>query len=103
MWRGRILVFLGAGLLLLGGALMAAPLRSSARQPATPANDAMLRPAVDLVEAQEIALREFPGFTVWSIELDRENRGLVYEVSLGSGEVDLDAMTGDVLRTEWDD
>lgn len=89
--------------MLSGGVFMAAPLLARAQQPATPANDVMLRPAVDLVEAQEIALREFPGFTVWSIELDRESRGLVYEVSLGSGEVDLDAMTGDVLRTEWDD
>lgn len=96
-------ISLGVGSLLLGGALVAAPLPGQAMQSTPAPNAALLEPAVGLIEAQEIALQEFPGTVVRSIELDRESSGLVYEVSLSGAEVDLDAMTGAVLRTEFDD
>ena len=105
MNTSRHLVMTGLGTALLGGTLIATTLTGGAQSTPPAAEDGLLRPDVDLIEAQEIAVQEFPGSAVWSIELDRESRGpgLVYEISLGGGEVDLDAMTGDVLRTEWDD
>lgn len=90
-----------SALFVAAGAGMALPGR--AQETTSPSRAAMLQPAIDLAAAQEIALREFPGAVVSSVELDRESGSLVYEVSLSAGDVDLDAMTGVVLRTELED
>ena len=109
---------MGAGSLLLAGMAAAERLTGAARQVATPpaqapagqgdatamADGALLRPAIDLIAAQEIALREHAGAAVREVELSDRRRGLVYEVVLDDGaEIDLDATTGAVLAIESDD
>lgn len=98
--NGRLMVVAGASVLLLGG-FAGLPDRSEAQGTATPS--ALLQPAVDLLAAQETAVAEFPGAQVVSVELDREHGELVYEVSLTSGDVDIDATSGVVLRVDPED
>lgn len=98
----RALVFLGASALLLSIGV-GAHLTGAAQQATPPANEAILVPGIDIIEAQEIALAEFPDSMVQSVELDRERGGLVYDVDLTRGDVELDAMTGAVLYTDQDD
>ncbi|MCA9879394.1 MAG: PepSY domain-containing protein [Thermomicrobiales bacterium] len=100
MTNGRMVILAGASVLLLGG-LAGLPDRSEAQETATPS--ALLQPAVDLLTAQETALTEFPSAQVISVELERERGGLVYEVSLTSGGVDVDATSGAVLRVDPED
>jgi uncharacterized membrane protein YkoI len=61
-------------------------------------------PAIGLIEAQEIALEGNAGAVVTSVELDGDDGRLVYTVDLDNGvEVDVDATTGEVIRTRSDD
>ncbi|MDZ5713115.1 PepSY domain-containing protein [Jeotgalibacillus haloalkalitolerans] len=61
-----------------------------------------------LEEAKEKALSEFEG-VVESIELERQNGRMVYDIDIDNGpedvDLDMDAVTGEVLRskTDWDD
>jgi uncharacterized membrane protein YkoI len=64
----------------------------------------MLQPAIDLVRAQEIALEGNAGAAVTKVELDGDNGVLEYSVRLNNGvEVDIDATTGAIIRTEQSD
>jgi uncharacterized membrane protein YkoI len=61
-------------------------------------------PAIGLIEAQEIALEGNAGAVVTSVDLDGDDGRLVYTVDLDNGvEVDVDATTGEVIRTRTDD
>lgn len=63
---------------------------------------------LSLEEAKEKALTAFGG-VVESIELERENGKMVYDIDIDNGredvDLDMDAVTGEVLRskTDWDD
>jgi hypothetical protein len=110
---------LGIGTLVLSGMLVTGS--SSSAQDATPAaqpaaqtadedNEKMvagtplLEPAIDLRRAQEIALEGHTGAAVIDVELGGENGVLAYSVTLDSGiEVDIDATSGQVIRTEEQD
>ena len=64
----------------------------------------MLQPAIDLMRVQEIALEGNAGAAVTKVELEGDNGVLQYSVHLNNGvEVDIDASTGSVIRTEHDD
>ena len=63
-----------------------------------------LKPAIDLARAQEIALEGNTGAAVTKIELDGDHGVLEYSIHLDNGvEVDIDATTGVILKTEHDD
>lgn len=59
-------------------------------------------PAISADEAAQIAEAEVDG-TTHEVELDTELGKLVYSVEIGNQEVIIDAMTGEVLATEFDD
>jgi uncharacterized membrane protein YkoI len=64
----------------------------------------LLEPAIDLIRAQEIALEGHTGAAVMDVELGGQNGVLAYSVTLDSGiEVDVDATSGEVIRTEEQD
>ena len=64
----------------------------------------LLEPAIDLRRAQEIALEGQTGAAVTDVELGGDNGVLAYSVFLDSGiEVDIDATSGEVIRTEEQD
>jgi uncharacterized membrane protein YkoI len=64
----------------------------------------MLQPAIDLMRAQEIALEGNAGAAVTKVELDGDDGVLEYSVHLNNGvEVDIDATSGAIIRTEQDD
>ena len=110
---------LGIGTLVLSGMLLTGS--SSSAQGATPAaqpaaqtadedngkvvvGTPLLEPAIDLIRAQEIALEGHTGAAVIDVELGGENGVLAYSVTLDSGiEVDIDATSGAVIRTEEQD
>jgi hypothetical protein len=110
---------LGIGTLVLSGMLVTGS--SSIAQDATPAaqpaaqtadednerlvaGTPLLEPAIDLRRAQEIALEGHTGAAVIDLELGGENGVLAYSVTLDSGiEVDIDATSGAVIRTEEQD
>jgi hypothetical protein len=111
---------LGIGTLVLSGVLVPGPLASA--QNATPPAQAtaqtaededngksvvgtpLLEPAIDLIRAQEIALEGHTGAAVMDVELGDLNGLLTYSVTLDSGiEVDVDATSGEVIRTEEQD
>ena len=58
-------------------------------------------------EAQTIALQQVPNATVKKIELDEDHGQLVYEIELRKGyteyDVEIDAITGTVLKCKVDD
>jgi hypothetical protein len=108
---------LGAGSLILAGVIAANPFDSVAQQDSTPpaqtnqeddngnatpvVGTPILRPAIDLVRAQEIALEGNAGAVVTGVELDGEDGVLAYDVELDNGaEVEVDATSGAVLETE---
>lgn len=59
-------------------------------------------PAISAEDAVAIAEAEVDG-TAHDVELDTELGKLIYSVEIGNQEVIIDAMTGDVLATEFDD
>jgi Peptidase propeptide and YPEB domain len=64
----------------------------------------LLEPSIDLIRAQEIALEGHTGAAVIDVELGGQNGVLAYSVTLDSGiEVDVDATSGEVIRTEEQD
>ena len=123
--RGRTwLTRVSVGMLALTGMLAAAPLTGSAQQDATPPPaqtdsqtageddqasgpavvDILLQPSIDLNQAQEIALEGQADAVVTEVSLGGEDGGLVYRIELDNGiEVDVDASSGEVLRTEQHD
>jgi hypothetical protein len=73
---------------------------SSTRVAGTPT----FNPEIDLLRAQEIALEGNDGAVVTKVELEGKRGVLTYTVELDDRmEIDIDATTGDVLRTETDD
>jgi hypothetical protein len=111
---------LGIGTLMLSGMLLTGPLASAqdetppARAAAQAADDEdngksvvgtpLLEPSIDLIRAQEIALEGHTGAAVIDVELGGQNGVLAYSVTLDSGdEVDVDATSGEVIRTEEQD
>ena len=111
---------LGIGTLVLSGLLVTGPLASAqdatppARAAAQTADDEdngksvvgtpLLEPSIDLIRAQEIALEGHTGAAVIDVELGGQNGVLAYSVTLDSGdEVDVDATSGEVIRTEEQD
>ena len=103
--RRRAVISLGAG--GIGAAIVARGLGVSAQEstPAATGSPApILDPEVGLIEAQETALSGYEGAAVRSMELDYQAGELVWEIRLDNGvEVEIDALTGEVLRTEDDD
>lgn len=87
-----------AGVLIIGGIAIAGNAGNSFA--ATP------KVLLTMDEAKEIAVKSVGG-TVTGIELDRELTGDIYEVEVKSKgfeyDLDIDAKTGKVLRTEKDD
>jgi len=64
----------------------------------------LLQPSIDLIRAQEIALEGQSGAVVTEMDLDGEDGVLVYSIELDNGmEVDVDATSGEVLKTEQED
>jgi uncharacterized membrane protein YkoI len=64
----------------------------------------IFEPAIDLIRAQEIALEGNDGAVVRKVELEGDDGLLHYEVTLDNGvEVEIDATSGEVLRTDRDD
>ena len=64
----------------------------------------LLQPSIDLVEAQEMALEGQGGAHVAEIDLDAEHGPLTYRIELDNGaDVEIDATTGEILRTEHDE
>ncbi len=74
----------------------------------TPSGSQAEETLLSLEEAKEKALAQFEG-VVESIELERENGRMVYDIDIDNGsedvDLDMDAVTGEVLRskTDWDD
>lgn len=61
----------------------------------------LLQPSIDLMRAQEIALEGQTGAVVTEVGLDGEDGVLGYSIELDNGiEVDVDATSGEVLKTE---
>jgi uncharacterized membrane protein YkoI len=68
----------------------------------------LARAAVSMESAQETALAAFPGARIDESEIEEENGRLIYSFELagtqsGSVEVEVDAMTGELLPAEVDD
>jgi len=115
-----LLTGLGAGALMLGGVVATEPFASAATQGATPpaqveemedddtnatpvVGTPLLQPTIDLAKAQETALQGQTGAAVASVKLDGEDGTLIYDVELDNGiEVEVDATSGEVLKTEQD-
>lgn len=105
---------IGAGAASVALTAMAAnPLRTLAQDATPPGDDdaqsgakpvvgtPVLRPAIDLVRAQEIALEGNTGAVVNKVELDGDDGVLKYSVKLDNGmEVHVDATTGAIIKTE---
>src|SRR5690625_3421786 len=66
-------------------------------------SDQAERPTIDTEEARQIALNEFEG-TVTSLELDEDDGRLLYEIEIERGEheaeMEIDAFTGEIVRSE---
>ena len=114
--RRRLLGAGAAGLALAGVA--ASPLGSLAQDATPPAGAGddtegnatpivgtpVLRPAIDMIRAQEIALEGNAGAAVAKVELDGDDGVLEYAVTLDNGlEVSIDATSGTVIKTEQED
>jgi uncharacterized membrane protein YkoI len=120
----RWLVGMSIGTATLTGIIAAGPLPVSAQQNSTPpaqsasqtasANDQangpavvgtpLLQPTIDLKRAKEIALQGQSSAVVTSISLEGEDGVLAYSIELDNGmEVDVDATSGEVLKTEQGD
>lgn len=120
----RWLVGMSFGTMALTGVIAAGPIPVSAQQNSTPPaqsasetaaedNQAigpavvgtpLLQPTIDLTRAQEIALEGQTGAVVTDIGLDGEDGVLAYSIELDNGmEVDVDATSGEVLKTEQSD
>ena len=64
----------------------------------------LLQPTIDLTRAQEIALEGQSGAVVTEVDLGGEDGVLAYSIELDNGmEVDVDATSGEVLKTEQGD
>lgn len=61
-----------------------------------------VQPEISVEQAIEIAESEVDG-TAHDVELEREHGTLVYSVEIGNQEVEIDATTGEILATEFDD
>ncbi|MBS4222988.1 PepSY domain-containing protein [Lederbergia citrea] len=87
-----------AGMVILGGAVGAGAVSNSAPNVEKSA-------AISEEKAKEIAIKE-TGATFKSIELDKEDGRLIYEIDLVNGneevDVDIDATTGNVIKAERD-
>jgi hypothetical protein len=104
------LIGVSSATVLLAGILATVPLAGANHQPrATPSGtpivgSPLLQPGIDLVEAQEIALEGQGGAHVAEIDLDAEHGLLTYRIELDNGvDVEIDATTGEILRTEHDE
>jgi len=109
---------LSVGLLILLGTIAVGPLAGKAQQAATTplaqttestgegnttpiVGTPQLQPAIDLARAQDIALQGQSGAVVTDVELDGEDGRLTYTVGLDNGsDIQLDAMSGEVIKTE---
>lgn len=118
MW----LTGLSIGSLALTGMIAAGPLTGSAQETSTPpaaqsaqqtagedeqtsgpaiVGTPLLQPSIDLMRAQEIAVQDQSGAVVTEVGLDGEDGVLAYSIALDNGvEVDVDATSGKVLKTE---
>ena len=121
----RWLVGMSVGTMALTGMVATGPLPVSAQQDSTaPAAQSvaqttaeddqatgpavvgtpLLQPTIDLTRAQEIALEGQSGAVVTEVDLGGEDGVLAYSIELDNGlEVDVDATSGEVLKTEQGD
>ncbi len=121
----RWLAGMSVGTMALTGVMAAGPLPASAQQNSTPppaqsalqtageddqatgpavVGTPLLQPSIDLTRAQEIALEGQTGAVITEVDLAGEDGVLAYSIELDNGmEVDVDATSGEVLKTEQGD
>ncbi len=106
--RARLIGW-GSATMLLAGMIVTVPVARANHQPhATPSatpivGSPVLQPSIDLGEAQEIALEGQGGAHVAEVDLDGKDSSMVYRIALDNGiDVEIDATTGEILRTEHD-
>jgi Peptidase propeptide and YPEB domain len=121
----RWLAGMSVGTMALAGVMAAGPLPASAQQNSTPppaqsasqtageddqatgpavVGTPLLQPSIDLTRAQEIALEGQTGAVITEVGLAGEDGVLAYSIALDNGmEVDVDATSGEVLKTEQGD
>jgi uncharacterized membrane protein YkoI len=108
--KPAVYLALAAAMLTLGGAPLLAQAAKSPAKKGT-ANEAALRKEAKIAEAaaRKTALAAVPGGRVQSHELERENGRLIYSYDIkvagksGVEEVNVDAMTGEVVAHEHED
>lgn len=100
----RLLTGIGAGSLVLAGAVFSLPAIGVARQEATPvAQGRLLQPGVELADVLETAREGQDGAEARSVSLDDWEDALVYVVELDNGaEIHIDAATGEILPSTLD-
>ncbi|KJH70039.1 PepSY domain-containing protein [Aliterella atlantica] len=92
--KQKIASAIGAGVLLMGGALWFKPKEAQA----SPHNTA---PSISLVQAVETVLAANPGATAIEANLERDRNTLAWEIELDNDtEVYVNANTNQIVRTE---
>ncbi|KKK39389.1 hypothetical protein WQ57_03955 [Mesobacillus campisalis] len=104
--KRKVLIVASAGLVLLGGAVGASAFNDNGKVESQGVRED--RKIISMNEAEEIAIGKAGG-TVESIELEKNDGKLIYEIELRSEngdddlDVDVDAVTGEVLKVDMDD
>jgi hypothetical protein len=106
--RAQLIRWSCATVLLAGMIATVQPAQANHQPRATPSatsivGSPVLQPTIDLLEAQEIALEGQGRAHVTQIDLAAKDGVLVYRIALDNGiDVEVDATTGEMLRTEHD-
>jgi uncharacterized membrane protein YkoI len=104
--KRKVLIIASAGLVLLGGAVGAGAFDDTSKVESKGLKED--RNIISMNEAEEIAIKEAGG-SIESIELEKDDGKLIYEIELRSEnevddvDVDVDAVTGKVLKVDRDD
>jgi uncharacterized membrane protein YkoI len=104
--KRNVLIIGTAGLVLLGGAVGAGAFADNVEVESQAIKED--REIISMKEAEEIAVRKAGG-TIESIELEKDDGRLIYEIELRSEngdddiDIDVDALTGEVLKVDRDD
>ncbi|WP_053360507.1 PepSY domain-containing protein [Bacillus sp. FJAT-27251] len=104
--KRKVLIIASAGLVLLGGAVGAGAFDDTGKAESQGMKED--KNIISMNEAEEIAIKEAGG-SIESIELEKDDGRLIYEIELRSEngdddvDVDVDAVTGEVLKVDRDD
>jgi uncharacterized membrane protein YkoI len=104
--KRKVLIIGTAGLVLLGGAVGAGAFADDVEVKSQGMKED--RKIISMHEAEEIAIREAGGI-IESIELEKDDGRMIYEIELygengdDDFDIDIDAVTGEVLRVDRDD